>query len=60
MSPQIRETIQGLCLSSCENQYGSIMHARGMIEQGFDYEDMKQLVAFQRLPNRGRIFTRHL
>lgn len=49
-SPAILEAIQCLCLSSCENKYCAIMHARGMITQGFTLEDVQQLVELQRLP----------
>lgn|GEM_PF-4038477 len=46
-----REAIQGLCLSHCENQYCTIMHARGLISEGFTFDEVKHLVAFHRLPD---------
>jgi len=49
-SPVIREAIQGLWLSHCENQYCTVMHARGLITEGFTLEEVKNLVAFHRLP----------
>ncbi len=49
--PLIREAIQGVCLSSCKNQYCAVMHARGLITEGFTIADVKQLVDLQRLPD---------
>ena len=50
-SPAIREAIQGLCLSSCANQYCAIMHARGLVAEGFSLNAVKRLVEFQELPD---------
>ena len=51
IAPPILEAIQGLCLSSCDNQYCAVMHARGMVAAGFDLEDVKRLVLYQDLPD---------
>lgn len=50
LSPVIREAIQGVCLSSCENQYCVIMHSRGLITEGFTLDDIERLVTRQTLP----------
>ena len=50
LPPLICEAIQGVCLSSCENQYCTIMHARGLITEGFSLDDVKRLVELQQLP----------
>jgi hypothetical protein len=46
----IREAIQGLCLTSCANKYCAVMHARGLIAEGFSLAEVKRLVESQELP----------
>lgn len=50
ISPVILEAIQAVCLVSCENSYCVVMHARGLISQGFTLDDIQRLVRFQELP----------
>ena len=49
-SPLIREAIQAVCLSNCENDYCTVMHTRGLSALGLTLDDVKALIEFQRLP----------
>jgi len=51
ISAPVMEAIQGLCLSSCDNQYCAIMHARGMITAGLTLEEVQRLIELQQLPD---------
>lgn len=51
-STVILEAIQAVCLSHCENKYCAIMHSRGLVVEGFTVSEIKDLIAFQRLPER--------
>lgn len=49
-SPIILESIQALCLSSCENEYCAVMHTRGLITHGFSLDEVRHLIEHHRLP----------
>lgn len=50
-SPLILEAIQAVCLSSCENDYCTVMHTRGLISLGFELDDVRRLIEYQKLPD---------
>jgi len=51
-SREMMEAIQGIVLSHCENEYCLVMHMRGLIAAGFSLEEIEQLVAYHKLPDR--------
>ena len=52
LSPLILEAIQCACLSSCDNRYCAIMHARGMVTHGLSLEEVRHFAVSQELPER--------
>ena len=51
-SPEIREALQGIVLSHCENKYCLVMHMRGLIAAGFTLNEVEALVTRFELPER--------
>ncbi|MEM7234541.1 MAG: hypothetical protein AAF517_20350 [Planctomycetota bacterium] len=51
-SDVIREALQGVILSSCENKYCLAMHMRGLVAEGFSLAEVRTLIDTQTLPER--------